>query len=235
MERVRLEALLAEGHSLAQIAELAECHPSTVYNWMKRYGLPAPHRERYTPKGGIREAELAALVEVGASVKKMSGDLGVSVSTVCYWLRAYGLHTARSTRTRQNRSARERGLAEIPSQCAKHGSARFRLETSGQYRCVKCNSEAVSRRRRRVKETLVQEAGGHCGVCGYDRYQGALEFHHRERGEKSYALGHDGGTRSLARLREEARKCILLCANCHAEVEAGLVALPCPQPLAPAG
>jgi hypothetical protein len=24
-------------------------------------------------------------------------------------------------------------------------------------------------------------------------------------------------------MREEARKCVLLCANCHAEVEAGIV------------
>jgi hypothetical protein len=27
-------------------------------------------------------------------------------------------------------------------------------------------------------------------------------------------------------LREQARKCVLLCFNCHAEVEAGVVALP---------
>ena len=30
-------------------------------------------------------------------------------------------------------------------------------------------------------------------------------------------------TRSLERLREEAGKCVLLCANCHAEVESGFV------------
>jgi hypothetical protein len=28
---------------------------------------------------------------------------------------------------------------------------------------------------------------------------------------------------ALERLRAEARKCVLLCANCHAEVEAGMV------------
>jgi hypothetical protein len=28
--------------------------------------------------------------------------------------------------------------------------------------------------------------------------------------------------RSLERCREEARKCVLLCANCHAEVEGGI-------------
>jgi hypothetical protein len=30
-------------------------------------------------------------------------------------------------------------------------------------------------------------------------------------------------TLGIARMREEARKCVLLCANCHAEVEAGLI------------
>lgn len=33
-------------------------------------------------------------------------------------------------------------------------------------------------------------------------------------------------TKKLAAYREEMRKCVLLCANCHGEVEAGLVASP---------
>jgi hypothetical protein len=32
-------------------------------------------------------------------------------------------------------------------------------------------------------------------------------------------------TRSLADAREEAKKCVLLCSNCHAEVEAGVRSL----------
>jgi hypothetical protein len=32
----------------------------------------------------------------------------------------------------------------------------------------------------------------------------------------------EGATRSLERNRREAAKCVLLCSNCHAEVEAGL-------------
>jgi hypothetical protein len=35
-----------------------------------------------------------------------------------------------------------------------------------------------------------------------------------------------GITRAIAKLREEAAKCVLLCATCHAEVEAGFVSLP---------
>jgi hypothetical protein len=76
-----------------------------------------------------------------------------------------------------------------------------------------------------MKETLVAEAGGACAICGYSRCLAALEFHHLDRGTKSFALARRGITRSLAAAREEARKCVLLCANCHAEVEAGMVTL----------
>ena len=38
---------------------------------------------------------------------------------------------------------------------------------------------------------------------------------------KAFALSSEGVTRSLDSAREEAAKCVLLCANCHAEVEAG--------------
>jgi hypothetical protein len=81
----------------------------------------------------------------------------------------------------------------------------------------------VARGRRRLKEILVAEAGGSCALCGYDRYIGALQFHHRRAEEKAFGMGERGMTRSLAAVRAEAEKCVLLCANCHAEVEGGIV------------
>ena len=68
----------------------------------------------------------------------------------------------------------------------------------------------------------MEEAGGRCQLCGYGRYQGALQFHHLDPTTKEFAISRQGVTRAFAELREEAAKCILLCANCHAEVEAGL-------------
>jgi 5-methylcytosine-specific restriction endonuclease McrA len=84
----------------------------------------------------------------------------------------------------------------------------------------------VSRRRRKIKEILVEEAGGKCVICGYARHSAALQFHHVDPASKSFGLGVRGITRSIDRLREEAAKCVLLCANCHAELEAGAVELP---------
>ena len=92
--------------------------------------------------------------------------------------------------------------------------------------CKKCRAEAVGRRRRRVKETLVTEAGGACKLCGYDKCISALHFHHLDKGKKSFGLAYGGVTRSIESVRAEARKCVLLCSNCHAEVEAGVTTLP---------
>jgi hypothetical protein len=96
---------------------------------------------------------------------------------------------------------------------------------NGRSRCAQCNNEAVAARRRRIKEILVTEAGGTCVLCGYDRCLAALQFHHRDPEMKAFALSYQGVTRSLEKAREEARKCDLLCARCHAEVEAGVATL----------
>jgi 5-methylcytosine-specific restriction endonuclease McrA len=100
------------------------------------------------------------------------------------------------------------------------------LSGDGYYRRRRCRVEAVVRRRRKVKDTLVSEAGGRCAVCGYDRYIGALEFHHLDPSAKRLSLGGGGITLAIDVLREEARKCVLLCSNCHAEVEGGVTVLP---------
>jgi hypothetical protein len=81
------------------------------------------------------------------------------------------------------------------------------------------------RRRRNVRLRLVQEFGGACAICGYD-VPITLEFHHLDRGAKSFGLAARGMTRSYDSLREEASKCVLLCSNCHAQVEAGILRLP---------
>lgn len=77
----------------------------------------------------------------------------------------------------------------------------------------------------KVKVLLVKEAGGRCTICGYDRYVGALAFHHVDPSTKTFEVSGRGVTRAIAHSRAEAAKCLLLCCNCHAEVEAGIVPL----------
>jgi hypothetical protein len=85
--------------------------------------------------------------------------------------------------------------------------------------------EGVTRHRRKMKAILVADAGGRCCVCGYDRSPAALEFHHLDPQTKRLAIGQ-GGALSLEMLRAEAKKCVLVCSNCHAEIEAGVATVP---------
>ena len=87
-------------------------------------------------------------------------------------------------------------------------------------------SGAVDRRRKEIKRLLVADAGGACRICGYSRAMAGLHFHHVDPAGKAFALSAKGVTLSLEAARAEAEKCILLCSNCHAEVEAGLASPP---------
>ena len=78
----------------------------------------------------------------------------------------------------------------------------------------------VSDRSREIKQKAVNYKGGKCAICGYDRYLGALEFHHTDPKEKDFTLGRRGVSRKTTwekEVRPELDKCILLCANCHRE------------------
>lgn len=77
-----------------------------------------------------------------------------------------------------------------------------------------------------MKVRLVAEAGGCCAICGYSKSMAALEFRHLDPVTKRFSVSAEGASLSLEVLRVEAAKCILLCSNCHAEVENGVAALP---------
>jgi transposase len=225
MDASILESYLRRGLSLERIAALTGRHPSTVGYWVKRHGLSAVHRDRHAPKGGISRQALAALVDDGLSTREIADRLDLSQGTVRHWLRKHDLRTHRARRDDPH-GVRGVHPDRAVMDCPRHGTTEFWLEARGIYRCLRCRSEAVARRRRKLKEILAREAGGACLLCGYDRYIGALQFHHREGDTKHFGLADRGLTRSLEAVRAEAAKCVLLCANCHSEVQAGIVTVP---------
>ena len=168
--------------------------------------------------------ELKALVESGATLSEIAAQLRRSQPSVRYWLKKYDMKTKNSVGRRPN--VRGANLATMFRECPLHGWTEFVLRDRSEYRCKRCRAEAVQRRRRKVKRILVEEAGGKCVICGYDRHPAALHFHHVDPEQKSFGLARRGITRSIDILRAEIRKCVLLCSNCHAEVEAGATRLP---------
>ncbi|MFT5682554.1 MAG: hypothetical protein ACI8RZ_003472 [Myxococcota bacterium] len=94
--------------------------------------------------------------------------------------------------------------------------------------CKNCMKEQAKERQRRFKEICVQYKGGTCERCGYFRYIGALEFHHRDPEQKDFSVSQRRSLKFNHEVEAELDKCCLLCANCHREVHAeqkGLLAL----------
>jgi transposase len=225
MDKDWLEARLAEGRSIESIAREVGKHASTVGYWVKKHGLQSTHAAKHAARGGIAHEVLEPLVLEGLSIRAIAKRLDVSYATIQHWARHYGLTTDRAARLRDTEAARLAGAKVIELVCPQHGPTTFIRKADGGFRCRQCRSEAVVKRRRHVKAVLIEEAGGRCLLCGYDRSPAALQFHHVEPGAKAFAIAHRGVTRSLAAARAEARKCVLLCANCHAEVEVGTATL----------
>lgn len=224
MERDELEGLLGQGLSLDRIGQMMGRDASTIGYWVRKHGLRPAHQERHAPRGALAKEVLERLVEEGLTQREIASRTDRSLGTIRHWLRRYGLQTVRhhwpapASRPKYHRRP-----------CRRHGWTDF-VHSGGRYRCLKCRSEAVAARRRRVKQILVGEAGGRCEICGYHRSSVALHFHHLEPSGKRFSISYNGATIAIDKLREETAKCALLCANCHAEVEAGLTTLPARDP-----
>jgi len=97
--------------------------------------------------------------------------------------------------------------------------------SDGSFRYGKCASKWVINSRIKKKEKLVKIFGGKCMICGYKRYIGALDFHHINPSTKLFSLSVKGLCYSWDSILKEAKKCILLCKNCHTEIENNIIIL----------
>jgi len=102
--------------------------------------------------------------------------------------------------------------------------------------CVSCMKEWQNRERRKKwsgnpdrqkqrsqlraeqKSRAIKMLGGKCKLCGYNKSLWGLDFHHKDPATKTTTIGRLLGS-SWEKVEAEAKKCILLCKNCHAEVE----------------
>jgi hypothetical protein len=132
---------------------------------------------------------------------------------------------------RKGRPSEERGTSELRD-CKRHGRIEFHRYRAGEgqfrWRCKRCVGERVTRRHQKLRRILVEEAGGACAICGYSRCIINLHFHHVDPKAKAFSMSTSSG-KSIAAYRSEAEKCVLVCANCHGEIEAGLRPSPPPQ------
>lgn len=94
----------------------------------------------------------------------------------------------------------------------------FESDRPNSLSCKSCYDEAIpiGRKNKRLAVSLM---GGKCSVCGYNKSNEALEFHHLDPTIKDFGVTK---TDRVLNVLREARKCALVCSNCHREIHAGL-------------
>lgn len=70
------------------------------------------------------------------------------------------------------------------------------------------------------KSVVCKKMGGKCCICGYSKNLSGLTFHHTIPQKKLFPLDiRSFANRKKKALEEEVQKCILVCRNCHSEIE----------------
>lgn len=96
-------------------------------------------------------------------------------------------------------------------------SRKYCFECSPSYPKGGSRALTIKALRRAMKKQAVKELGGKCEICGYNKCIDALVFHHKDPSEKDFGLAQNGIMHDWKEYLAEAKKCMLLCANCHAE------------------
>lgn len=82
--------------------------------------------------------------------------------------------------------------------------------------------------RKTVKHRIVEAFGGKCVCCGKSFEDCCYDLHHINPEEKEFQIScHNfNGAKSWFKIRDELRKCNLVCSNCHRLIHAGLIENP---------
>lgn len=93
-----------------------------------------------------------------------------------------------------------------------------RGKAGGSCYCKPCTNAETSQRAIAFKEKCVEYKGGKCELCGYNKYIGALEFHHKDPAKKDLQISKVRGRSFNDKIKKELDKCQILCSNCHREI-----------------
>ena len=144
-----------------------------------------------------------------------------------YGVRADKQYCSRSCQTKAAYARKQQGVDLKTKICLKCGS-NFELKDNGYgrvycYNCVPNAPRSGAEMRKIIKSWVVEELGGKCQICNYDKCQDALDLHHKNPSEKEFSIS-DRNLRytDWPLIKQEIKKCILVCSNCHREIHAGL-------------
>ena len=161
---------------------------------------------------------LNSLVSQGLSSRKIAKQLNCSQTNVRHWLKKLSL------KTEHNQYQKKDSDNETERLCSKCKVILPINQFYGRHTyCKECSNKYTVTRLRNYKIQAVKHKGGKCQICGYNKFFGALEFHHLDPSKKDFNLAQSN--RRFEAVKAELDKCILLCSNCHRETHAGLTTI----------
>ena len=142
---------------------------------------------------------LESLLRQGKNQQEIANIICKSKTTVRYWLEKHEL------------------LHKRTYQCKCGEKDRSKFLQGRWHTCKKCRALLATERLRSIKKQALAYKGGKCEICGYDKCQAALDFHHKQPSEKDprWKIMRSW---TFAKLKNELDKCMLVCKNCHAEI-----------------
>lgn len=166
----------------------------------------------------MNENKLKDYIEKFFSISKIAEFENTSKTNVRYWLGKYGLKTKRAENIKSDvkqcpKCLEIKSMTEFYNRRNKEGNSSY---------CKPCTVSQTIERQRIFKEQCIDYKGGNCEICGYNQYNGALEFHHLDPTKKEFTIANFRLTTFNDKVKLELDKCILVCANCHREVHGGL-------------
>lgn len=172
----------------------------------------------------MKREEIESLISESKSLNQISKETGKSLTTIRYWVKK--LKISFETKSFSDQGVKEYGefryCPRCKSECSIDQFYNRRGKKNSSVYCKKCTTDQVVERTKRLKQEMVDYKGGCCEICGYDKYIGALDFHHINPNEKDFTIAKVRQYKFDEVIKEELDKCMLVCSNCHRKIHGGL-------------
>jgi hypothetical protein len=154
---------------------------------------------------------LEKFINNGVSIRKIAYTLKVSSATIKYWITKHNL------KIKNNDKLKEKTCPNCLICKPSSEFYRRRKNSNLSSYCKVCTGLQTTQRQHNLKKLCVEYKGGKCSECGYNKYIGALEFHHINPDEKDFEISRYKRYVFNDKLKYELDQCKLMCSNCHKE------------------
>jgi len=169
----------------------------------------------------MTKESLTQFIGQNISANKIAKELNVSLSTIRYWLKKHNIKTnyiSFKDKVKQDITVVKEKYCPNCNEIKSTSEFYLRRDkTNFSPYCKPCTSEQTLKRQRLFKTQCVEYKGGKCIDCGYNKYIGALEFHHLDPSKKDFTIAKSKLCKFDFVIQQELDKCVLLCSNCHRE------------------